>query len=119
MNTEFLHLVPVPDDPEESLPKYSDPGRILVLVSGTLIDEMEVLWADSSASTFWMGEGAGCDYWVKEVLRPRDFGAPGYWVIEGITGTYIKGEYGVTEDEEEWEYKSVRPATFEDLDEML
>lgn len=104
---------------EDDLPKYSDPGRILVLVSGTLVDEMEVMWSDSSGSTMWMEEGMGCGYWVKEVFRPMDFGAPGYFIIEGITGTYTKGEWGFTEDEEEWEYKSVRPATFEDLDEML
>lgn len=104
---------------EDDLPKYSDPDRILVLVSGTLVDEMEVIWHDSSASTFWIKENTGCDYWMREAFRPRDFGAPGYWVIEGITGEYIKGEWGFTDDEEEFEYKSIRPATFEDLDEML
>lgn len=112
---------PAPE-PEYELPRYGTPGWILV--------EIEVDWIkageerpiyrfsigasliDTDNSTFWITEGVGLGYWMHAYA---DGVSEGVWVFEDVVGTYTKGDWGHTEDDEDWEYKSVRPATFEEI----
>lgn len=113
-----LAIVDEDDLPEgDGPPSYSTPGRILVHYMGPGASihsryECEVLDHDSDSSVFWICEGTGIDYWLDE---HAEFTEPGHYVIEGITGEYIKGEWGHTEDEEEWSFTSMRPATEEEI----
>lgn len=56
---------------------------------------------DTEASTFWIVEGTGVEFWVNE-FAPDDL-APGWYVWEPVTGHYFRGDWGVTDDEEEWD----------------
>jgi hypothetical protein len=99
-------------------PPYGKPGRILVRIGsenerkpGVYRWDAEVLDYDSDSGVFWINEGTGFDYW----LDGCDFPGPGVYVIEGIKGTYIRGEWGFTDDEEEWEHGVIRPATPDEM----
>lgn len=68
---------------------------------------------DAEASTFWIQEGVGIEYWLEHCV---DFEfTPGWWVIEDVVGTYIKGDGWMTDDDEEWDYGNIRPATEEEI----
>lgn len=98
------------------LPKYSDPGRILVEIYAVPGDyyryDIEVLDYDFDSSVFWIVEGTGFDWWFDENI---DLDLPGFYVIEGITGRYFKGTWGFDDDDEEWEFKLCRRATDEEI----
>lgn len=105
------------DEPEEKYeyPSYSDPGSLLVKVLTILNGtgycgryELEVIEFDCDSSLMWLNEGIGIDYWLQDAV---DFDKPGYYVIEGVTGTYYRGDGYTTDDDEEWDYEVVRPAT--------
>lgn len=126
MGTDFVEFE-VSDEviPEEEyeLPSYSSPGRILVDVFNILGPghynkiECTIFDYDSDSSVFWINEGMGIDYWLDQYC---EFTEPGVYVIEGITGEYVKGDGWMTDDDEEWEYVSIRRATFlENLHESL
>jgi hypothetical protein len=95
-------------------PPYGKPGWLLVEVGERLPKdngykhEYEVHDFDPDSGVFWIREGVGFDYWLNDMC---DFPAPGFYVIEGIRGSYIKGDWGFTDDDEEWEFKLIRPAT--------
>ena len=113
--TEFL----IVDEPEEEpeLPKYSDPGNILVLVSGQKPEEIEVMGYDSGSSVLWLQEGMGVEYWVRGLAVT--WAAPGYYMITGVKGEYIRGDGYTIDDDEDWEFDEIRLATFDDLDNYL
>ncbi len=106
---------PKPLDLEWDLPPYSTPGCLLVEVIGA--DEMsgkwmyEVLGYDDNIAVFWINEGVGFDRWLDGHM---DFPVPGIYLIEGISGEYVKGHW-MTDDLEEWAYTSVRIATPEEI----
>lgn len=100
-------------------PSYGAPGRILVeiiAVSGERRPlyryELEVLDYDADSSVFWVNEGVGFNWWFDANV---DLELPGFYVIEGVTGTYIRGECGYTDDDEEWEFARCRRATAEEI----
>lgn len=93
-------------------PSYKTPGRILVRYLGpnggrVYRHELEVLDYDADSSVFWISEGVGFDHWLDDC----DFPEPGVYVVEGITGEYIRGDGWHTDDYEEWDFKGIRPAT--------
>lgn len=109
-----MHEIIIEDDLPEGgePPSYDDPGRILVHFWGTTKDpfrkyECEVLDYDSNSSVFYISEGTGIDYWLD---NHAEFTEPGHYVIEGITGQYIRGDWG-EDDNETWEFTAMRPAT--------
>lgn len=111
--------IEVVESEEYELPNYNDPGRILVeiiAVSGERRPlyryELEVLDYDADSSVFWVNEGGGFEYWFDENI---DLELPGFYVIEGVTGTYIRGEWGYTDDYEEWSFARCRRATDEEI----
>jgi hypothetical protein len=95
-------------------PSYDTPGRILVHFMGKNDSpfyqyDCEVLDHDSDTSAYWISEGVGFDYWLDIHM---EFTEPGHYVVEGITGQYIKCDWAWgDEDEETWEFTSMRPAT--------
>jgi hypothetical protein len=110
-----MHEVEIDEElPEgEDQPSYDTPGRILVHYhgpSGVSVRryECEVLDHDADSSVYWISVGVDFDYWLDE---HAEFTEPGHYVIEGITGEYIKGEWGYTDDDEEWSFTSMRSAT--------
>lgn len=106
------------DEPivESDLPSYQTKGN---LVFKYQIDGddlfLEEYYYDPETSIFWITEGLGLDYFVKNfVEHPFEDGK--WYTIEGIHGMYIRGDWGFTDDDEEWYYDSVREATKEEID---
>jgi hypothetical protein len=124
--TEFdITEVPRDDDSEDfRLPGYSQKGRYLIEVvdinperSATsyrfVIEESSY---DPDSAAFWINEGVGIEFWADGHLDETHIPSPGWYVIYGIHGAYIKGEWGHTDDEEEWDFDGVRPATPEEIE---
>lgn len=113
LNTE---LVPIETE-DYQLPSIKSPGFILVHVLGpgeTGVYRFETKVLDHSESTFWINEGVGFDYWFDEYID-NEFDTPGYYVIEGVRGHWIRGDGYSTDDDEDWEFASVRPATEKEI----
>lgn len=107
------------DDPIIDLPSYSDEGRILFEISHVYRSpsdqeryEIEVLDYDGNSSIHWLNEGLGADYWLKEILELDE---PGFYVVEGVSGCYIRGEWGFTDDDEEWDLDHIRRADEDEI----
>jgi hypothetical protein len=113
MSDLFMIVDQTPQDGEDPpLPKLSDAGRILVQIHGpshtkVYRHEYEVHDHDGDSSTFWIQEGEGFDYWLDHHC---EFKRPGLYVVEGITGLFIKSYWGITDDDVRWEYERIRPA---------
>lgn len=110
---------PESEPDEDLLPRYKDPGRILVEIYSVSSEhrpiyryELEVLDYDSDSSVFWIQEGVGFAWWFDKYV---DLDSPGFYVIEGITGTYYKGTWGFDDDDEEWEFTLCRRAADEEI----
>jgi hypothetical protein len=109
-----------PAEPEPKLPRYSDEGRILFEISHVYRSpsdheryEIEVLDYDSNSSIHWLNEGLGADYWLKEILELDE---SGFYVVEGVTGCYIRGDGWTTDDDEEWGLRFIRRADPEEIE---
>lgn len=112
----------VKEDEEFQLPPYNVPGRILVEVTeiGEKTDsvtapykyELEVHYYEEDTSVFWINEGMDFDYWFSEYVN---FTETGWYVLEDITGEYVRGEWGFTDDDEEWTVGSIRKATEDEV----
>lgn len=104
------------------LPSYGAPGRILVRVERPFLFKDEHDWDydvldwDRDSSVFWVEEGIGSDYFLADVCVFTD---PGVYVVEGITGRYIRGDGPYAEDTEDWFYESIRKATKEEIEKEL
>lgn len=55
--------------------------------------------------------GAGLTYTLESMV---DVPGPGVYIIEGVTCTFHKGDGWITDDDVEFEYFDVRPATIEE-----
>lgn len=101
-------------------PAYGTPGWVLVEIvevnePGSIyrftIEECAV---DTENSTFWIQEGTGVEYWVDS-HAPDDL-TEGWWVFEGVVGHYYRGDGWMEDDDEEWYFDKVRPATQDEID---
>lgn len=109
----FFEIKAFEETEEHVYPKYSDTTRILVQVSHGYDDrgwEYDVI-DDDGGCIFWINEGMGVDYWIDDYCT---FEEPGTYVIEGITGRFYRGTWGFDDDDEDWEYTLIRPATEEE-----
>jgi hypothetical protein len=109
---EYITAKPIED---YELPLYSTPGNIYVYYQEANAEydaEIEVLNYDSDAAPFWIAEGMSFDYWFE--LQAIDFPETGYYVVENVTGQYIKGDWGFTDDDEKWQYDNIRLMTEEE-----
>ena len=99
-------LVTQESEEEPDMPSYKDRGWIL---AGVLADDGQVTVCERAydGAAFWIEEEIGVEYFIQEYTSIR---TDGWWVIEGTTGTFYKGDGYVTDDEVEWNYEFIRPA---------
>lgn len=113
---------PSPAEDEWEPPSYKTPGRMLVYIPVIVpeglryrydcYEDAEVVSYDDDSCVFWINEGVGFDWWLEEHF---DVELPGWYVLEGVVGHYIKGDWGFTDDDEEWEFALCRRATEEEI----
>lgn len=109
------------DEEEFEYPKYSDKGDIIFEVLGE--DETKVYrWhiedvAYCGGSTFYVQEGVGIKYFVDWMGDDRITG-PGFYTFVGVHGRYLRGDGWTTDDDEDWEFDDLRPATPEEIEEL-
>lgn len=102
------------DAANDDWPKYSDPGRILFHWMPEPFGKydqasVEVFDYDSGSCLAMMAEGVGLEY---ALLGHLDLELEGYYVVEGITGQYFRGNWSWGEDDdEEWYFGLVRRAS--------
>jgi hypothetical protein len=117
--------ISVDDSGEEDfdLPSYGEYGKIIVEVLGKIDSPFHPYWQweidryTYEGSAFWINEGMGMDYFINDYIR-EDIPGAGIWTIDDIKGTYFKGEWGFTDDDEEWEWSDIRPATQDEINEI-
>lgn len=63
------------------------------------------------AASYEQAYGGFLDYTIQDLI---DCPGAGYFVVEGVTGTYTRGDGWMTDDDMHFAYKSVRPATAEE-----
>lgn len=64
------------------------------------------------AASYEDGYGGFLDYTLEGLIDcPRK---EGFFVVEGVTGVYYRGDGWTTDDDMEFDYKGVRPATPEE-----
>lgn len=125
MNDLLSIVVDDPNEPDDwRPPAYGTPGWVLVEILGPCATnvyryEIEEAQVDPQASTYWIEEGVGIQWWI-DTFAPDDL-QPGWYVFEDVVGTYHHGAGWVNpsycdEDDEEWEFGAVRPATPEEID---
>lgn len=109
-----------PEEEENKLPSYRDRDWLLVhiLHDGTggyplTVEEH----AYGYGCAFWIQEGTGFDFWIDQFFTTLTL-AEGWWVIEGITGDYIRGDGWMTDNDEDWSFEFVRPATQGEIDHL-
>ena len=115
--TIFVSYDPEPEQFEP--PSYSDRGRILINVLGPGDGgpycgryELVVHGYDADSAVMWLEEGIGIEYWINEDI---EIWIPGWYVIEGVHGVYTRGDGWTTDDDEDWYYDEIRPATSEEV----
>lgn len=112
-----IEIAELPEEEEPELPSLKDPGRILVRAFGLSdpypdgspnVYRLNVEVLDHDGCTHWIQEGEGFDHFLDSF---DELEKPGVYVIEGIVGTYHRGDGYATDDDVEWDWKGVRPAT--------
>jgi hypothetical protein len=107
------------------LPAYGTKGTVTVEIIGKIDIPYHPGWEweidrysyDGDASTFWLNEGIGIDYWINCMVLDAIPG-PGIWTFEGVVGHYYKGDWGFTDDDEEWDYDTIRLATQDEINNL-
>lgn len=66
----------------------------------------------TGAASYDHSYGAGLDYTIMSLIDPP---GEGYFVVEGVTGQYHRGDGWTTDDDMTFDFKVVRPATKEDM----
>lgn len=115
----------LPDQEDQfEYPRYSEPGWILVRVSNIrfrigrygdgspyricdIADIDPIHYTDGSA-VFYIEEGQGIKHYIRENHLGDAIQKDGVYLLEGITGDYYPGEYGVSDGDEEFYCKRVR-----------
>ena len=117
MSSDEITVQEEEDDSESyNPPSPKTPGTILVQILGPCDAavykwEYDVLDYDVSSSCFWITEGVGFDWWFDEYV---EFTGPGFYLIEGITCEFFRGDGWTTDDDEAWEYTKVTKYETED-----
>ena len=97
------------------LPSLKEKGYIIVKITGKVEegyykDDWIIENYSYDGSAFWINEGMGVDYFINSFVCD-DIPDIGFWTIEGITGSFTKGDGWEIDDEEDWEWETIRLAT--------
>jgi hypothetical protein len=124
--TELVTL-PEDDEPEgEEKFDFSSPEDVLIHViaeprtfngwTKMRVDTATVISGKEGvigAALYERSYGGFLDYTMESITdEPEE---EGWYVVEGVTATYTKGDWGFTEDEMDFDYTGVRPATEEEI----
>lgn len=119
-SARLLHISPSTNEIHAG-PSYRDAGSVLVEIYHVYADtlptrrhdryEMDILDYRGGCAEL-IAEGEGFEYWIDGHI---DVELPGFYVIEGITGIYFKGEWGFTDDSVDYDFVSVRRATDQEI----
>lgn len=91
---------------------YNTPGKILFKYTAANEQyDSDIEIVDNSGCTIYIQEGIGFDYFLENYVDMEKITASGLYVVDGIIGTYYKGDGWTTDDDETWEYSEVRPAS--------
>lgn len=117
------------DDPEgEEVFDFTIPEDVLIeVVPFACIEAREGRWPGFSiesctvirgktgvtgAASYEQSYGGFLDYVIEDLIEcPGE----GFFVVEGVTGNYTKGDGWMSDDDMSFDYKLVRPATPEDI----
>lgn len=111
---EAYELAELTEQEEEDYkpPKYSDKGNLLVYLEPTPLRhyryDVTPVDYNGHSSIGYIVEGMGFEYWFDSYI---DLDLEGWYVIEGIHGIYHRGEWGYTDDDEEWHFDLCRRAS--------
>lgn len=112
------------DDENYEPPSIKKPGTILFEILSVDPNpgfhgdryEIDVHDYDSDNSVFWITEGVGIEYWIEQHV---DLELPGFYVLEGIAGSWIKGDGYTTDDDEAWTFDLCRRASASEMESNL
>jgi hypothetical protein len=120
-------LVAFKNETEYDLPLYSTPGNITVEILNDFGPkfakeyvyryEIDRYSYDNGACPFWVNEGIGIDFFV-DMKSPPEITGPGFYTFVNVVGYYTKGDWGFTDDDEDFEYELCRIATQEEVDSL-
>ena len=115
------------DDEKEKF-DFSSPEHVLIHViceapetgppswKAFSIEECNVIWGAkedvTGAASYEMSYGGFLDYTIKDMI---DCPGSGYWVVENVTGRYIRGDGWMTDDDMDFYHGDVRPATEDEI----
>lgn len=117
MSTDFLLIEAADVEPPEWNPDEPEDILIEVIIGeGELLFEtIQVISATNGFASYEKSEGC-LDYMIQSRLGPEDFPNGGGWyVIEGCTGRWIRGDGWMTDDDAEFYPGAIRPATIEEI----
>lgn len=66
----------------------------------------------TGAASYERSYGGFLDYTIEGMI---DFPGAGWFVVEGVTGEYVRGDGYTSDDDMRFYYKSVRPATEDEI----
>lgn len=122
-----INIDPTPDDDPEKI-DFSSPEDVLIEIVGPHDDNPENLkwdnWTIESctiingalgitgAASYEQSYVGFLDYTIEGLVECP--GTPGWFVVEGITATYHKGDGWTTDDDMDFYCNGIRPATLEE-----
>lgn len=113
-----------PEQEEEEIFDFSSPEDVLIKVvqgdndkwGGFSIDEYNVINranpSVTGAASYEMSYAGFLDYTIEGMIDPP---GEGWFVVEGMTGYYSRGDGYTSDDDMEFYYEKVRPATEEEI----
>jgi hypothetical protein len=116
----FLEITGTEDNTDFDPPSYKDRGMIVFEIMGLVEDyrgrlEYNIEVYDYDGAAFWMAEGAGIDYWFNDLGMLDEGLQPGFYVMEGVTGHYFRGDGWTQDDDEEFYFETLRYANEQEI----
>jgi hypothetical protein len=110
------------DDSEKEVFDFKSPENVLIFVLdngefGFEIETATVIWCANDqvtgAASYDHDYGGFLDYTIASMIDMPE--KEGWYVVENVTGHYIRGDGWTTDDDMEFYYDTVRPATAEEI----
>ncbi len=91
---------------------YNTTGKILFRYEeATKEYDSNITVLEHTGCVIYIQQGIGIDYFLENYVDMDEITTSGLYVVDGIIGTYYKGDGWSTDDDEKWEYSEIRPAT--------